>query len=613
MYTDTRPFFLRWASRLFALIRGYFFTVGILTTVLVGALFYMLAKGKSTTGHHPPLASDAKVVLHLKLEGLLQEKSEDLGFWQDIVSQATGKKYGPDVLALQHQIDMAAQDPRIVGLFVENGSIEGSYPVLETLRSAFLRFTATKKPLIFWSYHLSDKSLYLGSAATSLAMPPLGEAQVGEPAFQPMYFGEALHKLGVEIEIVRVGKYKSAVEPLISNAMSPEARQMYEKLETELRQQWMLAVGQGRHKTTAQMQKWVKQTLFSAPEAREQGMIDTLQYFEEGKEAALSATKATWLAFSDYEGLPDAAPLYGEAHATEPGIAYIEAVGQIRMGHGRAQEDTLTPEDLAEPLKWAREEKKIKAVLLFISSPGGDSSAADLMWREVAQVAKEKPVVVSMGAMAASGGYYIASGATHIMAHPATLTGSIGVFMIRPSFGGFEAKYGLSFPRLGEATDPAFWYTGAKMSPAAYQSAQHSVEGVYTAFLARVAQNRKWTSAQVHAVAQGYVWSGAGAKAVGLVDELGGFAEAVKRTQKLAGFTSASPGPLYRWHPTYDSLQACLQKAPSLGDCFPFSKVQSQIQSGFQPVVLREMERLQAYLSHWQQQSMQMWAPIYIR
>ncbi len=142
---DTRPFFLRWASRLLSFIRGYFLTVGILTTVLVGALFYMFAKGKPASSHRTPLAADAKVVLHLKLAGILQEKSEDTGFWQELISQATGKKYGPDLLSLQHQLDIATHDPRVVGLFVENGSLDGSYPALETLRKALSRFVAKKK------------------------------------------------------------------------------------------------------------------------------------------------------------------------------------------------------------------------------------------------------------------------------------------------------------------------------------------------------------------------------------------------------------------------------------------------------------------------------------
>ncbi len=605
---DNRPFFLRWISRLLFLIRAYFFTVGILTTVLFGSLFYMIAKGKSAL-HRTPLASDAKVVLHLKLEGALQEKSEDGGFWQDLISQATGKKSGPDLLSLCHQLDVASQDPRVVGLFIENEGLEGSYPALETLRGALSRFEATKKPVHIWSYHLDNKSLYLASVGTSLGMPPLGEARLGMPEFQPIYYGEALKKLGVDIEFVRVGKYKSAVEPLLSNTMSPEARQMFEKLEEEVRQQWRLAVGQGRHKSEGQLSEWVKQSMFTAKEALGQGMIDQVQYLQESKDAILAQTKGTVLEFDEYE-IPHTTPLYGDVHDTREGIAYLEAVGDVRMGRGRGQEDAITPENMLEPLKWAREEKKIKAVLLHISSPGGDASAGDLIWQEVALLAKEKPVVVTMGALAASAGYYIASAAHHIIAHPATLTGSIGVFMVRPSFGALEEKFGVSFPSLGDATTASPWSVGHKLSPAAYQNLQRTVDATYATFLERVAQNRKWTTAQVHAVAQGYVWSGTGAKAIGLVDELGGFGEGVKRAQKLGGFLEDAHVPLYRWHPTYDSLQACLQKAPSLGDCFPLSKMQSQLRSEFASSSL--LERMRSQIVEWKQHPLQMRMPFWM-
>jgi protease-4 len=144
-----------------------------------------------------------------------------------------------------------------------------------------------------------------------------------------------LQKIGVDIEIVRAGKYKSTVEPLVTNTMSPEARQMFGKLEEEQRYQWRLAVGQGRDKTSAQLQAWQKQALFTAQDARAQGLIDQVAYFHESKAALLATTKGTWLDFSEYGGLEDAAPLFGDSQDARTGIAYLEAVGEVRMGQGR--------------------------------------------------------------------------------------------------------------------------------------------------------------------------------------------------------------------------------------------------------------------------------------
>ncbi|MFN7956948.1 MAG: signal peptide peptidase SppA [Holophagaceae bacterium] len=430
-------------------------------------------------------------------------------------------------------LDRAASDSRITALFL-TGSLQGAGPAqLRELREAIQRFKA-KKPVLAYNLGWAKRDYYLAAGATTVFINPFGEMEVNGLASEPMFFGEAFKKYGVEVQVTRVGKYKSAVEPFITDRMSEPNREQVQKLLDDIWGEWKDTVARDRKKEPADLQAIADERgLIEAEEARKLGLVDRIapydEVLDELKKLAGKQPKDKdfpQISLTTYAGIP------GEAKTGKARIAVLVAEGEIVDGDGKSSQ--IGGERLSRELRRLRLDDRVKAVVLRVNSPGGSASASELIQREVVLTKKVKPVVVSMGHLAASGGYWISTYGDRIFAEPTTITGSIGVFGMLPNVKKLANGHGITWDSVQTAKLANPMTLTRPKSDLELNRIQGLVDHIYEQFVAKVADSRKMKKEAVHEIAQGRVWSGREAVKLGLVDELGGLGTAVKHAAKMA-------------------------------------------------------------------------------
>ena len=430
-------------------------------------------------------------------------------------------------------LDRAATDGRIAALFL-TGNLQAAGPAqLRELREAILRFKA-KKPVLAYNLGWSKRDYYLACGASTLFVNPFGELELNGLASEPMFFGEAFRKYGIEVQVTRVGKYKSAVEPYITDRMSEPNREQVQKLLEDIWGEWKETVAKDRKKKAEELQAIADERgLVEADEARKLGLVDRVAPYDEvldelkklvGKQA--KDKDFPQIALATYAGIP------GEAKTGKARIAVVVAEGEIVDGEGKANQ--VGGERVSRELRRLRLDDRVKAVVLRVNSPGGSAAASELIQREVIITKKVKPVVVSMSHLAASGGYWISAYGDRIFAEPTTITGSIGVFGMLPNVKKLANEHGITWDAIQTAKLANPMTITRPKTDAELARIQSLVDHIYEQFIAKVAEGRKLKKEAVQEIAQGRVWSGQEALKLGLVDELGGLGAAVKHAAKLA-------------------------------------------------------------------------------
>ena len=530
-------------KKLVGFIKGYFLFVGLLVTLCVLSLLFVSNKKKRLT-----VSPTDPIVLHLKLQGEVTESNDGHPLEQFLDSYVQTKQE-INILALEQTLEQAAKDNRVKGLFVEVGYLKGGSALISEVRNAFKRFKTSGKKVVFWFMSLDTNAYYLASVADHLMMAPVGDLNLPGPVISMVYYADAIKKIGVDIELVKLGKYKLAVEPFVSNKMSREAKEMYTTLEGTIRSTLVADISQSFENkgkgvyTKEKIYGWLEQSLFNSEQAHDFGLVDQLIYLENAKKQLETSLNAKICAINEYkQGLNPSFSFFNE----QDGIAIINAIGKIDLVE-KPFTPEINPEKMRKQIQWAKENKHVKAVVLRVSSPGGSALASDVIWNDLKGLVEAKPLVVSMGSVAASGGYYISAPATKIFANPLTVTGSIGVFGLFPNIEKFQEKYGINAEVITQSKRKAMLNISEKMTPEDKLIVQQQVDFIYKTFLGVVSSGRKLPLDQVEDFAQGRVWTGSQAKALGIVDELGGFYEALKEAKKLAGFSSDQKVPILRW------------------------------------------------------------------
>ena len=436
----------------------------------------------------------------------------------------------------------AATDDRIVGLELTGSVAAMGWATLTELRREIANFSASGKPVLANFAYNDENALYLASAGDLIYLPPLGELEWNGFAAEVEYLARAFEKFGIEVQVTRVGKYKSAVEPYLAQEMSAENREQIESMLRQVEDDLLAAVVAGREleDDAALRAAFAEGGLLSAERAQELGLIDGVRYWDEvagelrdwtDEEGAELPGDLAYTSVSLGEYLTD--PVCG-ADDFEPGatVAVVYAEGEIVDGGGP---DQVAASQLVPALQELREDDEVAAVVLRINSPGGSASASEFILREVEMLAKQKPLIISMGDVAASGGYWIASRANEIYAEPGTITGSIGVFGMFPNVSQLADTLGVDIETVETGPHANMFSLFQPMSPGSLASIQASVDRVYDAFLDRVSSGRSLDREAVHEIAQGRVWTGRDAHTLGLVDQLGSLDDAVERAAELAG------------------------------------------------------------------------------
>jgi protease-4 len=560
-------------------LRGYFMMIGILVTVLPLVLAWIASRSGglgSMSAHYGTVTGPSKATrLDWALDGELLEQSPDLSM--RFIEQFFRRQSGFYLPEVRRALKSAAADKNVTSLVLNIYDLQGSQAEFEELRRAFVDFRKSKKPLHAHVAALDDDLLYLLSATDSVTLVPAGEVSLTGPAFQLVYFGEALRKLGVTVEVIRHGKYKSAFEPFTTNKPSPETMEMYRSMESSLSEHLINTIAEGRKVPKDRVAGWFKRGIFTPAEALNAGIVDALGYSDDAidrvEEAAESEEE---MDFSDYltvageETSPEGRSQ--KSKETKQGLALIEAVGEIHMtaSGGGSSQDFIAADDLVKEIRWAASEDKAKAVVIRISSPGGSATASDIIWREIRALADQKPVVVSMGSYAASGGYYMAAPASWIVAEPTTITGSIGVIGMQLKLPQFESKYGISFHTVNSSDRARLLNPGSASSPEDKAILAAAVDDVYQTFIAKVAEGREMKVDDVDKIAQGRVYTGVQAEQLDLVDELGGLPDAFRTAKELAGLDTEKLYPVLRYEPDHPSLSDCLNSPWDMMECLQY-------------------------------------------
>jgi protease-4 len=444
----------------------------------------------------------------------------------------------PGLNDILHNIKKAATDKKITGILIENGLLSSGWATTDEIRNALLKFRESGKFVISYSdYLLTQEEYFLSTAANSIYLNPGAMIDFKGLSGEVMFYKKALDKIGVEVQVIRHGKFKGAVEPFILDEMSKENKEQIKDYIGSIWSHVVSDISESRNIPVDQVNKLADNLAANdAEEALKNKLIDGVIY----RDALIDTLKSLsgigkddhvkYISMSKYSKIPDPDKVFSSVNK----IALIYAEGTIVMGKGN--DSNIGGNVYADIIRTQRLDSNVKAIVLRVNSPGGSAVASDIMWRELELAAKVKPVIVSMGNYAASGGYYISAPATKIYASPVTVSGSIGVFGMIPNAGKlFKDKLGISIETVNTNSHSDFPSLFRPMNIYEQQVMQKSIENIYTDFLSKVSEGRKMRTTSVDSIGQGRVWSGKSARGIGLVDEMGGLSDAIRGAAKLAG------------------------------------------------------------------------------
>lgn len=508
---------------------GTVLSIVVLFLILVGVVAGMAG---SSSNDKAELKDNS--VLRLSLNYSIPERSSDNPFNNfDFVSMEGSNNPGlNDILkCIRH----AATDDKIKGIYIDISFMINDYATLKEIRDEIIEFKKSKKFVIAYGEIIEEHGYYIASAADKVYINPTGTMLLDGFAYTSTYLKGMLDKIGVQPELIRHGKFKAAGEPFIADKMSDENRKQIESFMGGVYDNFITTIAASRKLTPEEFKNICNNLLVQSPEdAKSFKLIDGIKYHDEVDTELHERLKIEAKDKVDYVDISDYRSKAKDGKITaKDKIAVIYAVGEIVDGDGEESQMGSIP--IAAAIAKARKDSAVKAVVLRINSPGGSALASDVIWREVVLTKKAKPVIVSMGAVAASGGYYIAAPADVIVAEPNTITGSIGVFgMFINAEKLLKDKLGLKFEKVkfGEYSD--LGSPDRAMTPAEKVIMQKMIDRIYHDFISKVAEGRKLSLEQVDSIAQGRVWAGVDAKTIGLVDEFGGLKEAIAIAAKKA-------------------------------------------------------------------------------
>lgn len=495
---------------------------------------------KSFKTEKPNVVSPSSV-LEIRLNKAVRERSDERGF--DLNLGDGDKRFTEnsglnDIIA---DIRHAATDNNIKGIYLNLGDVPSGLATVEAVRNELAKFKETShKFIIAYASGYSQKSYYLASVADKVYLYPEGEIFLKGLSAQIMFYKKALDKLGVTVQVFRHGRYKSYVEPFILDKMSPDNRLQTRMLLSSVWGKMLTDIGANRGLTVGAINEMAdSMSIHSAELAQSHKLVDSLLYPDEVMDKMRTRLGISAKQDISFISLDDYRQTFYEPYSSTSKIAVIYASGDIVQGNGTDEE--IGSNRMSKAIREARLDPAVKAIVLRVNSPGGDALASDIMWREIDLAKKAKPVVVSMGDYAASGGYYIACDANTIVAEPTTITGSIGVFGLIPNAQQLlNDKLGITVDTVSTNTHAAAGSVFYPLQSNEMAVLQGGVENFYHTFLSRVAAGRNMTVANVDSIAQGRVWSGAQAIKIGLVDTLGDMDVALKIAAKKANITTYS-------------------------------------------------------------------------
>ena len=501
--------------------------VGIIITTLLGILILFGIVGAVAGSKESVTELKPNSVYEIKLEGNLIDRSEDDPFsaaLAEAMGTSSEKTMGLDDLLAN--IEKAKNDANIVGIYLNGGSLSGGFASFKEIRNALLDFKKAGKFIVAYADNYSQKDYYLVSVANKILINPQGMLELKGLSAQTMFFKNTLDKLGIEMQIVKVGTYKSAVEPLITTKMSDANREQVTVYMGSIWKTFLTEVSAARKISVEKLNAYADEMMMFQPteKAKQYGLVDGLAYTNEADSILKTFVKGlekdkdvTFVKHSAMTKLPDTSKY------DKNKVAVIYAVGEITDADGEG----IVARDLVKTINEVAKDSAVKAVVLRVSSPGGSAYASEQIWHALNILKANKTLIVSMGDYAASGGYYISCMADNIVAQPNTITGSIGIFGVIPNISGLNEKLGLTYDGVKTNKMSDAITVNRKFTPEEHNLMQNYVNRGYELFVKRCADGRKMKTEQIKAIAEGRVWTGEDAIKNGLVDKIGGLNDAI--------------------------------------------------------------------------------------
>ena len=512
--------------------------VGVIVASILFVLLFFAIVGAIAGANDSATVLKANSVYELPLEGTLVDRSQDdplTGAFASAMGKTSENSIGlDDVLS---NIRKAKENENIVGIYLKGGSLSGGIASIKEIRNALIDFKKSGKFIVAYADNYSQRMYYLVSVADKILLNPQGMLELKGLSAQTMFFKKTLDKLGIEMQIVKVGTFKSAVEPLVNTKMSDANRLQVSVFMNSIWNTILKDISVSRKIPFEKLNVYADEMMMFQPteKAKQYALVDSLVYIDQVdsilKMSAKHLKKDDKLVFVKHTSMMKVADT---DKFDKNKVAIIYAVGEITDNDGEG----IVAKNMVKTINDVAKDNQVKAVVFRISSPGGSAFASEQICHALTMLKAKKPVIVSMGDYAASGGYYIACMADKIVAQPNTITGSIGIFGVIPNISGLNEKLGITYDgvktnRMSDAISVTRPFTPEERS-----LMQNYVNRGYELFVKRCAEGRKMKLDQIKAIAEGRVWTGEDALKIGLVDKIGGLNDAIKMAVAKAKLTS---------------------------------------------------------------------------
>lgn len=553
--------------------------VGVIVASFLGILILFGIIGAVAGSSEKATEIKPNSVYQLDLEGSLIDRSEDDPFsaaLSEIFGQPEQKVIGlDDVLA---NIEKAKKDENIAGIYLKGGTLYGGFASFKEIRDALVDFKKSGKFVVAYSDNYMQNDYYLASVADKILINPQGMLELKGLSADLVFFKNTLDKLGIEMQVVKVGTFKSAVEPYINTKMSDANREQVTVYMNSIWKTMLNQISESRKIPVDTLNVYADEMMMFQPteKSKQYALVDSLVYVDEVDSVLNSYIDGYKLVtHSNMCKVPD------NKKFEKNKLAVIYAVGGIDGG----DEQGIVSKDLVETINDVAKDKSVKAVVFRVSSPGGSAYGSEQIWRALTNLKAKKPLVVSMGDYAASGGYYISCMADVIVAQPNTITGSIGIFGLIPNIEGLNNKLGLSYDGVKTNKMSDALSVNRPFRPEERDLMQNYVNRGYELFVKRCADGRKKITDEIKAIAEGRVWTGEDALKIGLVDKIGGIDEAIKMAVDKAKLTAYN----VKEYPVKEDFVTKLMK--SFGKDMETRFIKAQL--GEQYKLFREMKNIE--------------------
>jgi len=512
--------------------------VGIILVWILGLLIFFGIVGAIASSGDKVTTLKSNSVYELPLEGTLIDRSKNdplSSAFASVLGSSAENTIGLDDIL--KNIDKAKNDANIVGIFLKGGSLSGGYASLKEIRNALIEFKKSGKFVVAYADNYSQKMYYLVSVADKVLINPQGMLELKGLSAQTMFLKNTLDKLGVEMQIVKVGTFKSAVEPYINTKMSDANKLQVNVYMNSIWNTILKDVSASRKIPFEKLNAYADEMMMFQPteKSKQYNLVDSLVYIDQVDSVIRNCAKGlekseelTFVKHSAMNKLPDTSKY------DKNKVAVIYAVGEITDTEG----DGIVARDMVKTINEVAKDSAVKAVVFRVSSPGGSAYASEQIWHALNMLKAKKPLIVSMGDYAASGGYYISCMANTIVAQPNTITGSIGIFGVIPNIKGLTDKLGITFDGVKTNKMSDAISVNRQFTTEERDLMQNYVNRGYELFVKRCAEGRKMTTDQIKAIAEGRVWTGEDAIKIGLVDKIGGLNDAIKLAVEKAKLKS---------------------------------------------------------------------------